>query len=572
MNKYFSGAVILVVISTLLAGCVQLESNPNVSTYSPESEAPSEVIAELDRLSQTICERYDAVDLDLTRAALNMSGIPKNDTRTLNNILLELYSTYPSSYGICRVGPSGDEYVSIPYFCLNGFTEDSEFWNFDQKSFAENNTTIMLHPVHSATYGYLLHFRHPVYTPEGEYDGYVGISFLPIYLYDSPMHFLLHFENSSWYSALYEPNGLILYQPNTEVIGTNLLDLAGTKGSGIPKEMAYIMQRPSGMLEHLDYALSYSSPENHTIVWREVSIGGKNLRAALASYTPQSVPEYSGNFADFDSSVLSSLVSQMYSYARANGVDKTVAVLNDPNGQFAVDDNITLFAYNENGITLAHSQNPNAVGRSMLTARGSYNLRYINAMIDRASQGGGFIHYYVAAGDLDNGLSIFTIAYLLPIDSENTWFVGASRPIGLVQPDIVTRDQLKSDVIAFHQAIQTYGKDAVLAKLLDPEVTSQMTHSPILAVDYDGNILAVPADTSQIGRNIFGYTDPHGASSMRHMVILAKQGGGYILIETMGPDGVHVMNLVYVEPVDDTWCIASWAALDSYFSYGGDEA
>lgn len=184
-------------MAAFFAGCILPEFDQNIPNYSPLSEAPPEVLVELNNLSHIIHEQYDAVYLDPIKTALNISEIPKNDTNTLSSVLMELYGKYPRSYGICRVGANGEEYVSIAYSCLDGFNEDSEFWNFDQKSFAENNTTIMLHPVHSTTYGHLLHFRHPVYTPEGDYDGYVGISFLPLYMYDKPMHFSLHLENTS---------------------------------------------------------------------------------------------------------------------------------------------------------------------------------------------------------------------------------------------------------------------------------------------------------------------------------------------------------------------------------------
>lgn len=256
----------------------------------------------------------------------------------------------------------------------------------------------------------------------------------------------------------------------------------------------------------------------------------------------------------------------MYQYARTSSMDRIIAVLNDPNGQFAINDNINLFAYNANGITLANSQNPNAMGNSVLNTRGSYNLRYINEMVNLASQGWGYICYYTKAdGLLGSDLSMFTIAYLLPADNENTWFIGTSHPIRLVKPGIATRDRLKLDVIALHQSILKHGKDA----LLDPEIISQMENGSFPALDYNGNVLAFPSNISMVGKNIFGFTDSNGVSSIHQMVILAKQGGWHRLTETLGSEGVHEINLVYVKPVDDTWCIATGVTIDSYFR--GDE-
>ncbi|MCZ0860434.1 cache domain-containing protein [Methanocorpusculum sp. MG] len=558
-----SAILAVLLFCILCSGCIlQPDSDLHVPEYSPLSDAPPEVLATLDNISRTILDQYNAVDADLADVALQLSGVPKDDVEELHGILLDMYSKYPISYGVCRIGPDGEEYSSIPYFSLSGFADDSEFWNFDEESFATDNETIMLQPVHSATYGVLLHFRHPVYTPDGKYDGYVGISFRPLWLYDQPAHFLMHANNSSWYPALFGHYGLILYQPNTEVIGVNLLDLTSQEGSDISKEMADIIQKPSGMLQYLNYPLSYHWTENHTVAWQEVSIGGKKVRAALISYEASPLPEDPDNKTGLQSSDLSSLVSQIYQYAHANSMDQTIATLNDPDGRFAIDTNITLFAYDQNGTVLANSKSTNSIGRNMLNVQGGYGLRYVSMMIDRSKQGGGFVHHYAVVGDPDSGTAMFTLSYLLPADGENSWFVGASYPMELVHPDVAIRYQLEDEVVAFHQYIQEQGKEAVLTSLQDPEITSQMTNSTLFALDYEGNILASPANVTWVGRNVFGFTDLHGTSSMREMIILAKQGGGYMLIEIENEDETHTMNLAYVEPIDDTWCIASVKQID----------
>ena len=47
--------------------------------------------------------------------------------------------------------------------------------------------------------------------------------------------------------------------------------------------------------------------------------------------------------------------------------------------------------------------------------------------------------------------------------------------------------------------------------------------------------------------------------------MVARTGGGYLYIESENPvTHQHMLYLTYVEPVNDTWCIASAISLDAY--------
>lgn len=323
-----------------------------------------------------------------------------------------------------------------------------------------------------------------------------------------------------------------------------------------------------GMTKYQYYPFSYGSPVNHVAVWETVSFGGRDLRPNIISYEHV---DYSANSTTKPmSDELVSTVSAMYLYAKDNGVESTRAAISDPNGKFSSNTDFTLFAYPMNGTSLATSRDIGIAGENRLNAKDSYGLRYVDTMIGRCLQGGGFVHYYLPVADHASGVSSLCITYVLPVNGD--WFVGAVQPLVFVAPDMEKQEKLSRDVMDAQQYVHTFGKDAAITEFMNPASIFQENVTYILALAYDGTILSAPVRSELAGKNAFGFTDPHGSSGMREMVILAKGGGGYMLLETRDSDGTDVLNLLYVELVDDQWCVSSWARLDSLVALSGEEA
>lgn len=79
----------------------------------------------------------------------------------------------------------------------------------------------------------------------------------------------------------------------------------------------------------------------------------------------------------------------------------------------------------------------------------------------------------------------------------------------------------------------------------------------------NGTLLADTQYQDKIGEDIFYLTDRHGVSTIREGVMMAKQGGGYLYLEKSNPDG-NTISLVYVEPMDGSWCVLSMIRLETY--------
>ncbi|MDE2518951.1 MAG: cache domain-containing protein [Methanocorpusculum sp.] len=551
--------IIIVVLFLLVSGCVQSQQQEEVPYLFPISDASPEVVTALDHFSADIIAQANAIDLDLSRTAATLSGVPGYEESKIAGVLWDLYNMYPLSVGVTRIGPDGREYKTVPAFIFTDITASPEFWEFNETAFAENNETLLLGPMYSKQNGEVLHIRHPVYDSDGEYDGYVGISFIYSYMINRSEAYFMQTNTTHYFPALYDSQGEVVYHPDTGLIGENVMELS-EESQSILKHTEAIFMQPEGMMKYLYYLFGSEILIEHTAVWKTIDVYGREFRPNIVKYEFD-ISDHNDVFR-MNPDDLSAIVGSMFSFAKREGTKGTLSAINDPNGIFSATANSTLFAYDINGTLLAHSSTPELIGQNRMNARGSYGLRYIGMMSDRCTQGGGFVHYHMPVSDTNDNLSVLMLAYVLPVD-EN-WFVGASFPMKLVIPDIEKRDKLTEDVVAAQKFIYEHGKDAALAEFMDHAGTLQLNKTYILALDYNGTVLSAPIRTNLAGTNALGFTSPHGESSMRELLILARQGGGYLLLETENPDGTYEMHLLYVEPVDDTWCIASWVSLDSF--------
>lgn len=193
---------------------------------------------------------------------------------------MKMYSNHPYAVGISRVGPNGEEYASLPMYSLTGMEMTSSFWEFDETSFVKNNATILMEPLYSPTYGEILHFRHPVYTPEGTYDGWVGVSFVMTYIVDTSEDYFSYGHANNYFPALYDAEGNILYYPTQEIIGDNIQSLS-REDSEVLLHTDAIFTQSDGMMKYLFTPFNPGPLVEYTTVW-------KTINAAAVTSNPTS--------------------------------------------------------------------------------------------------------------------------------------------------------------------------------------------------------------------------------------------------------------------------------------------
>ncbi|MDP8256715.1 MAG: cache domain-containing protein [Candidatus Alcyoniella australis] len=114
-------------------------------------------------------------------------------------------------------------------------------------------------------------------------------------------------------------------------------------------------------------------------------------------------------------------VNQAAAFANLEGKDAALVVFNDKNGKFTVGD-VYVFAYNFDGMCLAHALRPERVGTNTLADKDVNGVPFIKNLLETArDKGQGFDEYsYV---NPNNGQLAQKTSYVIKID--DTWWIGA---------------------------------------------------------------------------------------------------------------------------------------------------
>lgn len=215
------------------------------------------------------------------------------------------------------------------------------------------------------------------------------------------------------------------------------------------------------------------------------------------------------------------------------------------------------FAVDRDGTSLFDSNYYFSVGKNLVNSRDAYGLRPIATEILRCSQGGGYVHsyapFYFPGGTVS---AVVYLSYVVPVD--DTWFVGARMPsVSRYLPVVVEkRETVLRTVQSAADLVLVEGGDAGLQELMNSSASLQPEDVGIFALDYQGKILADSRNPVMSGRDSFFYTDPHGASSLRELVLVARQGWGYAYVgveDTVRQE--YLICLAYVEPMGEGWCL-----------------
>ncbi|MDV0443779.1 hypothetical protein McpCs1_11600 [Methanocorpusculaceae archaeon Cs1] len=517
-------------------------------------------------MSEEFYQSIDAITDDIATAmhdtAKELSTLTPGDKET-EIILRDLFNDYLDPAGIAWVS-ADNTVVSVPIYSMASVLNSPELRNITEESFAGRDV-ILIDPVMSNAYGMVVCFVVPVYAADGSYNGYLCFAHLPITLLnetpDTP-----YYKNTKYELWISNSEGTIFCHPDISTIGYNYYTNAFYRGPGKAfTGIRPIIETGEGTTGYQYYDISNSDIVEKVCIWKTLSFGGQDLRLVLVD-SPYEATEVS--FPDaIDPTVVTDITQTLFLYAKKYGKGATLAAMNDPSGPFSNTD-IEIFAISTDGIILAMPSKDKIVGLDRINFQDAYGIRQIATMINRASQGGGYLHYYLNLPYSENQ-TIFGLAYVLPVDE--TWFVG-SRESVLDPPHSFNRVEVRSKLIRAIQPVQEYvavhGKEETLAALTDP---SSGLHTPdvrLVAISYDGKYLS--SDFSypySIGDDLFSLTDPHGTSVIRDLVLIAKQGGGFGYVEARDANSDvndFLISLAYVEPVDDEWLIAGTIALDMH--------
>ncbi|MFA6362794.1 cache domain-containing protein [Methanoregula sp.] len=138
--------------------------------------------------------------------------------------------------------------------------------------------------------------------------------------------------------------------------------------------------------------------------------------------------------ASTSNETLVAFVDSAAAYAKANGKEKALAEFSNPNGSF-VKGELYIYAYDFNGITLAHPFNPEKIGTSRLTEPDAHGGLFITDLRNMARNGSGFVRFYYI-NPVHNRTVEAKLGYVEKIDDD--WWLGSGIYTG--PADTVTKN------------------------------------------------------------------------------------------------------------------------------------
>ena len=166
------------------------------------------------------------------------------------------------------------------------------------------------------------------------------------------------------------------------------------------------------------------------IVFPNPNHGGKNELKQLYIKTVNDslyldsglyLSDINASFDQKERDKLVAYVNEALQFAKKNGKQKSLAVFNDPKGNFTKDGRY-IFAYDYDGRTLALPYQPELLGTSRMGARDPNGVDFNQQAIDIARRGNGFF-YYIYPDPSRNMTQALKLSYVVNID--DTWFLGS---------------------------------------------------------------------------------------------------------------------------------------------------
>lgn len=239
---------------------------------------------------------------------------------------------------------------------------------------------------------------------------------------------------------------------------------------------------------------------------------------------------------------LISFVNDAVVYAERYGKEQALSEFANQSGTFTKGD-LYIWAYDFDGINLAHPWHPEYRGFNKLSLTDSTGFRMIEAMRDTALTGSGFITYTFE--NPSTGKIEAKLAYVKQVD-DSWWLASGIYGKGFTIPDqapesiqtyLITR---VDDALSYTRNV---GREKALETFNNKSGMFFSNGSYIFAFDMNGTTLALPAYPERIGLPEGNITDPNGVSIGKEKLSVARLGEGYWYYVFYNPEAGNVSQL-----------------------------
>ncbi|MDO5845006.1 MAG: hypothetical protein Q4Q53_07685 [Methanocorpusculum sp.] len=479
-----------------------------------------------------------------------------------NKIILEYYSNNPWIGCIIFYDAVKDEYTTFPLISLSQTIMDAIPYPTESELRAAPDGVITESSIFIPEHGYLNVYCKGVFDYQNKYLGYYLVFsdlYIQMNLHPQIIDSVKNYGDKIVFIT--DSSGKIIYSSTLETIGEYV-----TKDEPFfdGRVLLKAPENDSGAYKYNSTAF-YANMRNleteKITAWHVIKKGDYKytIYAVKELNRPELIRENA--FTLNTKNTLNDIID-LYAYSKRNGVDKAIDNINS--GAYSTN----IYVMDMNG-EVAASKNNAIIGLSYLNNRGAYGYSYTAAMIDTVKQGGGYVYYtFPIDGTVNTPAAEYTISYVLPL-TENYFVMGGfPGDTDLVMKDYNVRSDLTMVTREVVKEIYYDGLNSVVDKINNNRekggsifVEGLKTDvKDVSIVDMEGNVLASMYYASSVGDSATGFKDVYGGSTTRKSILLAKNGGGFIVNLVSNPDREGYVDLwaAAVEPIDK-----------NYYSYVG---
>ncbi len=252
-----------------------------------------------------------------------------------------------------------------------------------------------------------------------------------------------------------------------------------------------------------------------------------------------------GFYPENDEYQTKQLVKTAVAYFNQNGPDATFALISNPKGPFVKGD-IYMFAYDFNGVAVAHGQNPALVGQNLIDLTDSRGTYIIRGLIKIAkTKGKGWLDY-----DWRHELKRSYVERVVDRKTKKRYLISAGY-----YPN-VTLESVKNYVTRAVSYLKTNGAKAAFAEFSNLVGEFAKGGLGIYVFDHAGKCLAHGVNPSFVGQNLLKLQDAGGKYFVRSMINAAQRYGS-ALINYRNFNAHAVAYVVNVETPDGKFVIGA---------------
>jgi cytochrome c len=239
-----------------------------------------------------------------------------------------------------------------------------------------------------------------------------------------------------------------------------------------------------------------------------------------------------GWYPETKENTVESMVKSAVNYFYTHGKDDAFRVFSNVIGQF-VDGDLYLYAYDAKGYCVAHGENVSLIGRDFYNLKDDEGKLLIQALIDKARQGGGWVHYLWNHSPKSGYVELVK-------DKDGEYIIGSGFHPENKRSTVVSL--VKRGVKYFN----SWGRERAAVEFNSQVGEFIFGDLALFMYTFKGDVLSQGDYLAYVGQNLYNLRSPAGEYIIKNLITKAESGNGWVDYQWS-----HDLASAYVEKVSD---------------------